>query len=233
MRQAQKKESIQVHCNQCGGLRWHRILQEHVQAKQPAEAILADVLTVVNIWQIVSCKGCEDVKFRRYSQIEETHFGLNTTTTMPEVYPIPSSRALPGWLSQLPMVMLEGNRLISVLKDTYAAMEIGAYWMTSIGLRTALDLVALDKIGLDKTGANRTFEEKLKALRRANVITYEERRLLSFLIQQGNASAHEAYQPSRDALSTAMTLLENTLYRVYILPREIQKHTPDIPRRLA
>jgi hypothetical protein len=141
-------------------------------------------------------------------------------------YPAPSKRDEPSWMWEM---LLKDEKLHSLLKETYAALNSDARVLAAIGLRTIFDRVS-ETFGVDPS---KSFKAKLDELVSMGKIGQTERDSLDVLTDAGGAAAHRGWKPSVKQLDTLMNIGEAFLYRSVILDAEAQRLKKSIPTRKA
>ena len=98
--------------------------------------------------------------------------------------------------------------------------------LPTIGLRTLLETVMVEKIG-----DVRTFHEKVKCFTKEGYVTPKMADALSHVLDAGNASAHRAYFPSKEDLTTCVELVKHLMHGIYILNPKVAKVAENTPKR--
>jgi hypothetical protein len=172
---------------------------------------------------MLQCGGCETVYFETRS-IDSEDYDQNGPVERVTYYPAPSKRNQPSWMWEM---MLEDDKLHSLLSETYAALNNDARVLAAVGLRTIFDRVS-EKFGVD---TNKPFEAKLDELVARGKIGQSERDSLDVLTDAGSAAAHRGWRPTVEQLRTLMDIGEAFLYRAIILDAEAQRLKKSIPKR--
>lgn len=98
--------------------------------------------------------------------------------------------------------------------------------LPTIGLRTLLETIMVEKIG--DIG---NFSKKVKCFTAEGYVTPKMSEALSHVLDAGNASAHRAYFPSRDDLTTCVELVKHLMHGIYILRPSVEKVADNTPKR--
>jgi hypothetical protein len=80
----------------------------------------------------------------------------------------------------------------------------------------------------------KSFDDKLAALVGFGKVGTEEKGMLTVLTNAGHAAAHRGWRPSPEELGAMMGIIEQFLYRAFILPAQAQElhlAVPPKPRR--
>jgi uncharacterized protein DUF4145 len=134
--------------------------------------------------------------------------------------PAPSPRRRPAWLTTLPA------ELQPRLQELYAALDIGAYGLATMGMRSVFDLVAAQYVG--DAG---TFGQKLEALMARRFISSADRERLEVVIEAGNAAAHRGHVPDARAVHQLMDCVEHLLQGLYAFKEPLRALKNAIPKR--
>jgi Domain of unknown function (DUF4145) len=210
---------IKGHCPQCGPRRNARVLHEHTDNWNDDENGMAGWETS----RMLICGGCDTVYFETRS-VNSEDFDENGPVERVTYYPAPSKRREPPWMWEM---MLEDDKLHSLLTETYAALNNDARVLASVGLRTIFDR-ASEKFGVDP---DKSFKAKLDELVALGKIGQAERDSLDVLTDAGGAAAHRGWRPTVQQLGTLMNIGEAFLHRTIILDAEAQRLKKSIPKR--
>ena len=165
-----------------------------------------------NEYQIVQCKGCEAVSFRKTHINSEDYIAINENDEkiLPRVnvYPNPeeSHRAI-EYCHMLPIVLQH------VYAETIKAINSGQAVLTGIGIRAIIETVCKDK---DAKG--KELYEMINNLVKQGVLTEKDANILHKLRNLGNEAAHEAKLHDNFQLKSALDVIDHLLQGVYILP---------------
>jgi hypothetical protein len=172
-------------------------------------------------YRILACRGCSTV----YFQTTTATFGAGPEDV--RYWPPPSKRVRPNWLWKL---WKADRDLADLFGDIYTAMDGDLGVLAAIGVRTVFDR-ASELLGVDPA---QTFAEKLTALTQLGKVGTDERFMLDVLIDAGGAAAHRGWKPSWEELDAMMGIIEQFLYRAFILPAQAQElhlAVPPKPKR--
>lgn len=140
---------------------------------------------------LLECRGCETVFYLSDAWDSESmdyYYGPDGETMAEaerekRTYPSPASQTKPIWFDAIAKT---DNQLQSILNEMYVAYDHGAYILTAVGMRTALDR-ATEVIGIDPAIG---FDEKLRDLKDGGWIGATEHDILDVITNAGNAAAH-------------------------------------------
>jgi uncharacterized protein YutE (UPF0331/DUF86 family) len=202
-----ESQVIRVFCSgQCSVVTNHSILKEIVDYDNEEN------YSSKAIYQIIKCGGCNYTHFREslgYNELWEENGEYDERKIT--IYPIPKLRSKPDWLYQLDLKGIQ-----AILEEVYIALSNEALTLAAAGIRTIVDLVAKDK-----EIKERKYQDKLKALVKDNYISESEKKLLTFIVDLGNASIHEAFKPDLKMITNALDSIEAILNKVYGHPNTI------------
>jgi hypothetical protein len=208
---------IKGHCPQCGANRNARVLHEHTDRWND------DNIAGSETSRMLMCRGCDTVYFETRS-VDSQDFDQDGPIERVTYYPAPSKRDEPPWMFEM---ILEDDKLHSLLKETYAALNNDARVLAAVGLRTIFDRTS-EKFGVDPS---KSFKAKLDELVALGKIGQAERDSLDVLTDAGGAAAHRGWRPTVKQLGTLMNIGEAFLYRTIILDAEAQRLKKSIPQR--
>lgn len=180
-----------------------------------------------DIYRILKCMGCDSVYFQKSSLFSEDldHSGPNGGDAWTVTHwPAASKRKEPDWSMKLANIDLT---LYSLFDNIYTALNNDLGVLAAIGARTAFDRAS----ELLKVDASKTFEQKLQCLLDLGKIGSDEKSALAILTDAGSAAAHRGWQPNEEQLATMMDIIENFLYRTFVIDPAAQKLKLKVPVR--
>jgi hypothetical protein len=208
---ASEPKEIRSHCNGCARETKHIVLASR-RVEDGEELEDYGPIEWWDLYELVECRGCENVSMRHTYYFGPTE-ELTTTT-----YPPKSLRRRPHWFHQLP------KSLLTIMEQTYQALDNDGRALALMGARAAVDMVMTDKVGDAGSFAN-----KLDALEQSGIIGSRNRAVLNAALDAGNAAAHRGYQPSTDDTNAVMDIVENLLqasYHLSSLAGRLKQSTP-------
>lgn len=228
--EAQKdKKTIKGTCPECGG---ERNCEVHGRVEKHWDWSDHDGNSVDGGCEhvLLECKGCETVFYEATSWNSEDldyWYDENGDTQGAYVkhrttYPKPTSRIKPAWLDAVSNIDVT---LHTILNEMYLACDNGAFILTAVGLRTALDR-ATDVLGIDQA---LTFVEKLKKLKDDGWIGDTEHDILEVVTDAGNAAAHRGWQPAEQQVFQLVQAMEVFLQRAFIVGKQALSIKEKIP----
>jgi len=218
------------HCPQCNDERKSEVLVAYEERWEDEDY---PELWGKLFYRVLECAGCEEVYFQR-----EEHYSGNTelrrnkstgkkeTIVVPEIiyWPAPSKRQIPEWYDD---VRNKDKNLYSLLGEVYEALDNDLRVLAAIGIRTTFDK-ASELLGIDP---NKSFGQKLSDLQTLHFIGAKEKDTLNILTDAGSAAAHRGWKPTLEQLKTMMDIIENFIYRSFLLSYKAKKLQPKIPAR--
>lgn len=217
--------TVTSNCNQCGGDRDSFVRGRHKVLENEGGVSWGTVM------EILECCGCHELSARRRFWFSEWEDVVQNPATglverhMPEkvdYWPAKRARARPDWRDRLP----DGN-LRQVMEEVYVAIDHDLAVLAAIGARTLLDRAMALAVG-DRQGG---FRGKLDAMVAAGRLGEEEKEKFLIIVDAGSAAAHRAHTPDASALNSVLTAVESLLYRLFVLPKEVQTIGASTPGR--
>ena len=212
-RNVTKPKYVAITCQNCAGQTKHDVLREQVIK----EFIEGPDFSVEDTYQIVRCRGCEQVSFR--------HSYWSTDELDQDGDPVVRSKVYPQRVSGLEEMAGQQYLPESVrrlYRETHIALTTGeAFTLGAIGIRAIIEAVCKDK------NARGTLKRKIDQLVKAGWLSQQQSVFLHKSRLLGNLAAHEMRAFGTTTLRAAWRIVENLLESVYVLPeakKEIGKH---------
>jgi hypothetical protein len=173
-------------------------------------------------WQIVQCRGCHTVTFLHehwFSEEEEaTEDGFRPLLHR-DLYPPTFERKLPEWALDNSFVHLDvpvsEQWIIRLHSDVYSAIELKAYQLATIGLRSIVDHIVTSK-AQDLPGD--TFRKKLNRMQESGLISVTQVDVLDAVFDAGSAASHRGHAPKLADLLTMLEIAEALIEQFYVRP---------------
>jgi hypothetical protein len=176
------------------------------------------------VYQLVRCRGCENVSLQRTCTIS------GSPEEEVDYFPPAVSRRTPIWISDLSWLFDDTkHQLRELFREVYSAVHSGNYRLAMMGTRAIVDVALTDKLG-DIGG----FEKKLKVPSENGWISIAQLRPLSAAVEAGNAASHRAYKPDENQLNLVLDVVENFIHLLYVQEENaiaITKKTPTRQRK--
>lgn len=169
-------------------------------------------------YALFKCLGCSNVVMRK------DFWSSDLTPDMWDPsyrswYPALVSRQAPPWLKR------RNDLSANVLKQVYVALNANLVSLAMMGIRTVLDQYLVEKVR-DIGG----FEKKLKKAAELGFLSAKQVELIAPALEAGHAASHRAYEPTVEALSYSLEVVENLLHQDE-LARNSKGVADAIPRR--
>ncbi|WP_324007907.1 DUF4145 domain-containing protein [Aeromonas dhakensis] len=167
--------------------------------------------------QIIRCKGCGILSFRRessnsddYEPIGDNQFGR---TIYEDLYPsrLEKRKGLGSEAVYLPA------DLRRVYAETNKALDNASPVLAGIGLRAIVETVCKEKAAEGKD-----LNQKINSLLEKRILTPNGAAILHKVRSLGNKAAHEVKPHTPQQLSLAMEVVEHMIRDVYILPKIVE-----------
>lgn len=159
--------------------------------------------------QVLQCRGCEDITFRRNSQNTES---IDPFTGQLEDY----ESLYPNRTDGRPPIEGHENfpmKTRRIYVETLKALNHNALILAAIGLRALIESVCLEQKTKAKTLAGGIDELALSGL-----LSKKQAEFLHAHRFMGNVAAHEMVSPKPTELVAALDIAETLLKTIYILP---------------
>lgn len=214
-------EKINIYCVKCKRNTNHEILCQTSKTFTPENTPDLWIDFVEVTWEILECRGCEEVTFREVSINSEE---FDHTTGMPE----PTIKLFPQRSeTMLPINAHYGlpTTLRQIYRETIDAYNQDFTILCAMGIRSLIEGICSDKGIKDgpvqgENGAVKRKENlqgKIEGMREAGFFTKEHATTLHELRFLGNEAVHELKAPNSDELQIAIEIVEHTLYSLYDL----------------
>ncbi len=207
-------ETRSVVCSRCNGKTKHAVLARVLQ--HAIETIAGHTgYEAVRKFDIVQCRGCEEISFVSDFSCSEDYF----------VDPLTEEGEYPHIIQVYPPRQ-EGLRLISdsdmdtlpfivmrIYQETHRAASEGNQILAGMGIRALIEAVCKEK---SAPGDN--LFQKIDGLVGLGVLTHDGADILHKLRLLGNEAAHEHKPPTDETIEAAIQIAEHLLQTVYVLP---------------
>ena len=204
---------VDVVCQFCGHQTKHIILKS-IERTWDNDDIQGN-----DSYQVIQCRGCENVSFRSVSRNSEDYFPETAADRGPDfVYTI---KLFPHRVSgriQLESLWSVPYTVSQIYKETFSAIGAGSYILAGLGLRAIVEAVCVAE---GSTEWN--FHKKIDYLITKNKLTRAGGDLLLHIRDMGNDSAHKATPIRVEDIDIALEIIEGLLKNVYIIPEEAKK----------
>ena len=169
--------------------------------------------------ELIQCQGCDSVSYRHVERCSEWESGQVDYFA---IYPPRVARRRPDWVDQL-----KKREIGELFDEVYSALQTNSKRLALMGARCLADIALNDIVG-DIGG----FEKKIKQAVKDGHLSGRDGNVLNAAVDAGNAAAHRNYNPSDNALSQTLDIIEHLFVNLYIMPNaasNIRQTTP--PRK--
>ncbi|EMN1296321.1 DUF4145 domain-containing protein [Citrobacter freundii] len=220
-------ENIKALCPNCCGLR-------NCTVHGKITTSWADLEYPIYGWyyhHLLQCNGCEQVFYHLNEHFSEhtTHIERNghweeVPIDMITTFPAIESFSAPEWIAKIQSV---DEQLFQILNEMYVSFAKGHYILSSIGLRTIFDRTT----EILKIHPGFTLEEKVSALKNDGYIGETEAKVLSSVIDAGNAAAHRGWSPKKSEFNELLDVIEKFVERTVLSKKSLEHITAQLPAR--
>lgn len=205
-----------VHCNRCRGGTPHALRGECKQTDNCTDTASGVEIHFAETYSLLQCKVCGQ------GRLQLVTWNSENDHSEPIFYPAPQLRQPPPWLGDLE------QPLQALLKEVYAALNIGAYATAVMGVRSVLDVWVSGK-----TSNENHFPKKLAALVKIGTLSAQQFIILSDVFDLGSAAIHRAHNPSSSDALAATEALENLLHQDALIRKlfAMKENTPQRDRK--
>ncbi len=179
-------------------------------------------------YEVIQCRGCEDISFK--------HVSTNTEETDEHGNLVPTTKLYPSRETREPIndYYYFPAKVLRVYKETLTAISNKAPILAAVGLRAVVEGICEDK-----KCKGRNLETKINELVQKGALSNDQADFLHLQRFMGNDAAHEIEPPAGGELEAALTIIENLLTTLYVLPKTAdemkrsRKHLKKMKARLA
>lgn len=209
-------ETRRLPCAKCDGLTVHEVLFK------VARDLSDENVSVWHSYEIVQCRGCEEISFRSNWQCSED-FDHDPVTG--EVIYENHEELFPSRIAgrrELRDINLLPSKVHEFYREAHRAICYRLPRLAGLGIRGIVEAVCKEK---NASGGN--LEKKIDSLVSLGILTRDGAEILHGTRLLGNDAAHEARPLSEQQLDAAMDVAEHLLNSVFILPKKAES----LPRR--
>lgn len=211
-----KGSEIKTLCDKCDKKTYHVILKsvdEHGKEEYTDWSLNWD-----SHHQIIQCRGCKTVSFRKAHSNSEEMEQVWENEWAPMVYEQLFPPRLEGRKGLSKNVLRIPKNVRLIYKETNRALVSDLPVLTGIGIRAIVETVCKDQ---KAEGDN--LLKKIDSLVNKKLLTPAGAEILHNLRVLGNKSAHEVKPHNAEQLSVGMDVIDHLLMDVYILPFKVKK----------
>lgn len=212
-------DNEKVHCNSCMRNTWHSRLYCIRKNDGEDEGYFFE-------YRLLQCRGCDDVRLSVVNMVFE---GDEEEEISSRFYPPKLLRKYPDWfwlfLIQPPGFVIKTSGLWGALNEIYTSVNSECYRVSMMGVRALLEQIMIENIG-DKG----SFRKNLYEFKVSGFVSDKQEASLSSALEAGHASIHRAYTPDMDEVSAVLSVLENVIESIYIIPLNERMHLSKISK---
>jgi hypothetical protein len=200
---ATKGITIEARCKKCKRDTQHEVLRSEVENGSTPHVDWYNIE-----YQVVRCKGCENVCFRESIWNSENTDKDGQPEEQVTIYPNPSDREpqLDRW--ELP------DTVGRLYQETLTSFNAGAMTLAAAGLRSVVEATCKDQ---GCAGSN--LQKMIDDLVSKGVFLGRDADYLHQHRFLGNEAVHEMESPPEEEFEIALEILEHLLKSIYILPQ--------------
>lgn len=226
---------MKAYCSQCNRETNHSILHKIKKSYNDDEAgIWAE-----GTWQIIECKGCEDVSFREVwvnSEDADPYDGKLFENI--KLYPIRGKETLP-----IKPFYNVPYKVRSIYREMIDAFNNGLFVLCSAGLRATIEGICISEsifdgpVEFEKNGTTvikrkKDLQGKIGGLFEKGLLTKYHTEILHEHRFLGNEALHSLDQPTKEELKIAIEIVDHTLDNLYELTEKVSDLRYNKRRRL-
>lgn len=199
------KSEVYNHCNSCGRKTYHTVEGGHSYTSND------DYNQYKVAHQVVKCKGCSTVSFRKeyhdYDEAFQQEDGEWDYPLTVDTYPKSIKESVKK--SYLPELVSE------IYSETCSAYSQGSLVLAGIGLRATIEAICNEQ-----NINGKELSTRINNLASQGLISKKDSSRLHSIRFLGNDAAHEIAKPSLRAFKAALIIVEHLLTTVYVLDAE-------------
>lgn len=198
-------KDLKSYCKKCRQSTNHKILFEKKIGENNEEFSWDEK------YQVIECRGCQDLSFRKDYGDENMTFSDPDFTGMEyyrdvSIYP-PQLRGH----EMLKGLLYVPHRVQLVYKETIEALKVDSYILTAVGFRTIIESICYE------VGIKGNLKEQIRKLCTSRLITAKEEKRLHGIRFLGNDSVHDMKPPKLEDLNDVLEIIEHLLRNLYII----------------
>jgi hypothetical protein len=219
-----KNKSLKIICQNCKVKTNHQILTS-IEIDGFEEKFDIDWSS---IYQIIQCKGCDDLSFR----IETEHSEMNPNEKPQEiVFPERSEEII----SNKNFYRLPYN-VDKLYQEVVGCYNNNILTLCGVGIRALVEAICLEKNIVDgeveeknssgniiSTKRKNNLEGKINGLFENGILTKENAIILHDHRLLGNEAVHQMSTPNKETLKIAISIIESVLESIYEMPYKSMK----------
>ena len=203
------RTTVKCFCPKCKQHTNHQVMAEHLYSGDDDEYYWRQT------YRMVKCCGCEHVSFDietfEESNVRYDRDGREEMCSEHVSYPESEGLLKPietSW--NFPYFVLK------IYKETVKVINAECYTLAAAGFRAVIESICLDK-----QISGKTLEVKINNMKKAGIITMEDRDRLHSVRFLGNDSVHEIKTPEHRTILVVLEIIEGILKSLYIYEEKI------------
>ncbi|MBF0148323.1 MAG: DUF4145 domain-containing protein [Magnetococcales bacterium] len=210
--------TVLSHCNICHHETNHELAHKICHKRQvPFDFGSVDFET---IWEVLQCKGCEEVTLVRYDWNSES-MGEECKKVC---FPPRVSRRKPSWMDRDQLTI--PAEYSELLDEVYVALHADSRRLAAMGIRALIDAIIRTHVG-----EQNNFKEGISALYSKQFISSRGQEIIENAVEVGHAANHRGYKPSVKDMGIFMDIVENLIHNI-LLHEQSSKIKSRIPKRV-
>lgn len=194
--------SVFVHCNRCHAETHHVLRGECKATDHCFDEVSRTQIDFAETYTLLQCQICGQ------GRLQVVMWNSENDGSPPSLFPCSEFRRPPEWLNDLEQT----QRFL--LKEIYAALDIGMYAVALMGVRAVLDVWVSNQ-----TSGGNNFPKKLGPLVTYGTLSWRQVEILEVVFDAGSAAAHRGYAPSQPDALAAIEAVENLLQQHLLVPK--------------
>lgn len=200
-------------CNNCNKETNYEILTQY-------EKSYNDEYRCTFKYQVVKCKGCDEISFRQeFHDIEAAYPAFDRFSgeewTVPvkiDIYPKAQKHKLIDGSEFIP------TEIYNAYKQTLIAYREEATILAGIGFRAIIEAICAEQ-----SVKERNLQASITKLNKNGILSKRDTNLLHSIRFLGNDAAHEIKEPKSGQLETTLKIIEHLLLSLYVLPNDVAR----------
>lgn len=221
---------MRIFCSTCNTVTNHEVVKEFIKEYTPENTPEMNIDYAKSTWQIVSCRGCDNISFRELWVCSEDYDPYTGEAQETEsIYPKRGKDELVA--KPFYSVPIKLRRIYREVIDSY---NYELYTLCTGGLRAIIEGICAAEGVIDgpveqTRGGQRVFERKsdlrgkIEGLHEKALLTKKHAETLHEHRLLGNYALHELDIPSNQELRLAIEIIEHTLDNIYELQNKAEE----------
>lgn len=228
---------MKIFCIRCKQYTNHDILNERKHYYCPENTPRMQIDFAEGTWQILQCRGCEEITFReRWINSEDFNPITGGLEESVNLYPQRGEDILP-----IKHFFNTPQNLRQIYRELIDCFNNGSYTLCAAGLRALIEglcaeenilsgpITIIKKDGTKVIKKKKTLQGKIEGLCKKGLLTRNLTDTLHECRFLGNKALHQLDIPSKEELKLAIEIIEHTIENVY----EISRKAESLKRRMG